>query len=173
MANAFAGEDNVVVASVDADKYRDLGTKYGVSGFPTLKFFGANEDGPEDYSGGRTEEALMEFLNQKAGTFRTQDGGLTEEAGRIEEIDVIISNTGTVDDSTVDQVQQLVNNLKGDDLKHGNLYVKALKKVIAKGDSYVEKELLRLEGMIDSASVTPAKKKMFMLRKNILQAMQK
>jgi protein disulfide-isomerase A6 len=27
----------VVIASVDADKYRDLGSRYGVTGFPTLK----------------------------------------------------------------------------------------------------------------------------------------
>ncbi|WJX33828.1 protein disulfide-isomerase [Trifolium repens] len=34
---AFKSEDEVVIANLDADKYRDLAEKYEVSGFPTLK----------------------------------------------------------------------------------------------------------------------------------------
>lgn len=34
----------VVVAKVDADKHRDLAQRFGVSGFPTLKFFASGED---------------------------------------------------------------------------------------------------------------------------------
>ena len=39
VAETFAAEGNVVVAKVDADAHRDLGSKYDVSGFPTIKFF--------------------------------------------------------------------------------------------------------------------------------------
>lgn len=38
-AESLAGEDSVVVAKVDADKFRSLGERFGVTGFPTLKFF--------------------------------------------------------------------------------------------------------------------------------------
>ena len=36
---AFDNDNNVVVAKVDADSERALGSRFGVKGFPTLKFF--------------------------------------------------------------------------------------------------------------------------------------
>ena len=39
VADAFTGESDVIIAKVDADADRDLGSRFGVSGFPTLKFF--------------------------------------------------------------------------------------------------------------------------------------
>lgn len=32
-------EPDVVIAKIDADHYRDAASKYGVTGFPTLKWF--------------------------------------------------------------------------------------------------------------------------------------
>jgi len=58
----------VKVASVDADKHRDLGSRFGVSGFPTLKYFSAGSKEGEAYNGGRTAKDIIEFLNEKAGT---------------------------------------------------------------------------------------------------------
>jgi len=58
----------VKVASVDADKYGDLGSRFGVSGFPTLKYFPAGSKDGEAYNGGRTAKDIVEFLNGKAGT---------------------------------------------------------------------------------------------------------
>ncbi|KAK2443901.1 putative protein disulfide-isomerase A6 [Trifolium repens] len=50
---AFKSEDEVVIANLDADKYRDLAEKYEVSGFPTLKFSPKGNKAGEDYGGGR------------------------------------------------------------------------------------------------------------------------
>ena len=36
---AFDNHDSVLIAKVDADSERDLGGRFGVRGFPTLKFF--------------------------------------------------------------------------------------------------------------------------------------
>ena len=44
---AFQGEDSVLIAKVDADKERDLGSRFGVQGFPTLKFFPKGSTEPE------------------------------------------------------------------------------------------------------------------------------
>jgi len=41
LAKAFDGEKSVVIAKVDADKHKSLGSRFGVQGFPTLKFFPA------------------------------------------------------------------------------------------------------------------------------------
>ena len=39
VGKAFENVDNVLIAKVDADSERDLGGRFGVKGFPTLKFF--------------------------------------------------------------------------------------------------------------------------------------
>ena len=40
--------NSVLIAKVDADSERDLGSRYGVRGFPTLKFFPKGSTEPEE-----------------------------------------------------------------------------------------------------------------------------
>ncbi|OJJ50973.1 hypothetical protein ASPZODRAFT_138097 [Penicilliopsis zonata CBS 506.65] len=63
---AFA-EDKVSIAKVDADNHRDLGKRFGVQGFPTLKWFDGKSETPEEYSGGRDLESLSAFITEKTG----------------------------------------------------------------------------------------------------------
>src|SRR6478609_4746562 len=59
LAAAFHfAEDKVTIAKVDADEHRDLGKRFGVQGFPTLKWFDGKSDKPEEYQGGRDLESL-------------------------------------------------------------------------------------------------------------------
>ncbi|RDX39395.1 disulfide isomerase [Lentinus brumalis] len=69
LADAYAhAKDKVIVAKVDADGAgRPLGQKYGVTGFPTLKWFGPEGGEPEKYDGGRDLEALANFITTKSG----------------------------------------------------------------------------------------------------------
>lgn len=39
LGEAFAKADEVVIAKVDADGQKDLGSRFGISGFPTIKYF--------------------------------------------------------------------------------------------------------------------------------------
>ncbi|PSN66322.1 disulfide isomerase [Corynespora cassiicola Philippines] len=57
--------DKVTVAKVDADNHKALGKKFGVSGFPTLKWFDGKSDKPSDYEGGRDLESLQKFITDK------------------------------------------------------------------------------------------------------------
>ncbi|KIK82603.1 hypothetical protein PAXRUDRAFT_832171 [Paxillus rubicundulus Ve08.2h10] len=68
LADAFShAKDKVVVAKVDADGAgRPLGQKYGVTGYPTLKWFDA-EGNAEAYEGGRDFDALVSFISTKSG----------------------------------------------------------------------------------------------------------
>jgi protein disulfide-isomerase A6 len=50
----------VKVGAVDADNHKSLGQQYGISGFPTIKIFGANKRSPTNYQGGRTADAIVE-----------------------------------------------------------------------------------------------------------------
>lgn len=69
LAESFAGSANKVsIANVDADDHKDLGKRFGVQGFPTLKWFdGKPGSQPEDYKGGRDLESLQKFITDKTG----------------------------------------------------------------------------------------------------------
>ncbi|KAN0120672.1 thioredoxin protein disulfide isomerase [Russula decolorans] len=68
LADAYShAKDKVVVAKVDADGAgKPLGQKYGVTGFPTLKWFDA-QGTVSDYEGGRDFDALAGFITEKSG----------------------------------------------------------------------------------------------------------
>ncbi|KAF1792039.1 Thioredoxin, conserved site [Phytophthora cactorum] len=136
----FEGEDNVLIAKVDATANSELASRYNVKGYPTLFYFSPGSDEPEDYSNGRDKASFVEFINEHAGTHRTEDGGLTAEAGRVEEIDVIISESGDITTDVQKKVQTVVDGLEGSDAKYGSLYVKAIKKIVAKGPREAERE---------------------------------
>ena len=56
-----------MIAKVDADQHRDLGSRFGVKGFPTLKWFPKGSTTPEDYSGGRGLDDFTKFISEKTG----------------------------------------------------------------------------------------------------------
>lgn len=65
-AQKLAADNSAVkLAKVDATEAKELGTRFAVQGFPTLKFF---RDGkPTEYNGGRTEPEIVSWLNKKSG----------------------------------------------------------------------------------------------------------
>ncbi|KAI0011047.1 disulfide isomerase [Xylariaceae sp. FL0662B] len=67
LAQAFATSKDVQIAKVDADAERALGQRFGVQGFPTLKWFDGKSETPTDYSGGRDLESLTKFITENTG----------------------------------------------------------------------------------------------------------
>lgn len=68
LGQAFAhASDKVHISKVDADAQRPLGKRFGVQGFPTLKWFDGKSDKPEEYKGGRDLESLTSFVTEKTG----------------------------------------------------------------------------------------------------------
>lgn len=67
VGDAF-GKLDVVIAKVDASEHKDLGNRFGVRGYPTLKWFPKGVTEPEDYNGGREADDIIKFINEKAGT---------------------------------------------------------------------------------------------------------
>lgn len=54
------------VGAVDMTTDGDAGRPYGIQGYPTIKFFGANKDKPLDYSSGeRTFDKFVNFSVEK------------------------------------------------------------------------------------------------------------
>jgi protein disulfide-isomerase A1 len=57
---------DVFLAKVDATENKELSGKYGVKGFPTLKYFTGDLESPSDYSGGRTEDTIISWISKRA-----------------------------------------------------------------------------------------------------------
>lgn len=68
LAEKFAfATDKVTIAKVDADEHKTLGRRFGVQGFPTLKWFDGKSEEPTDYNGARDLESLAAFVGEKVG----------------------------------------------------------------------------------------------------------
>ncbi|KAK7397126.1 hypothetical protein VNO78_18293 [Psophocarpus tetragonolobus] len=171
VAAAFNLDKEVVIANVDADKYKDLAEKYGVSGYPTLKFFPKNNKAGQDYDGGRELDDFVAFINEKCGTYRDGKGQLTSKAGIIASLDDLVKEFVNADDddkkAVYSRLEEEVKKLKGSSARHGDLYLKLAKKGMEKGADYAKNEIHRLDRMLEK-SISPAKADEFTLKKNIL-----
>jgi protein disulfide-isomerase A1 len=65
-ARILKGQDPpVYIAEVDATIATKAAEKYGVKGYPTIKFF-VNKS-PIDFNGGRTDKEIVNWINKKMG----------------------------------------------------------------------------------------------------------
>jgi len=170
LATAFKNEENVVIANVDAEKHSDVGGRFGVSGFPTIKFFPKYNKAGVAYDGARELGDFVKYINEKAGTVRTASGRLEETAGRVADLDAIASTflSSTTKEAEVKKAEGALKSLGGSDSKHGEIYINYMKAIIKKGNNIVEQEVQRLSKMIDGGSLTSAKVDEFSIKKNIL-----
>jgi protein disulfide-isomerase A6 len=171
LASVFKQDEGVVIANLDADKHSDLAEKYGVSGFPTLKFFPKRNKAGEDYDGGRDLDDFVKFINEKCGTSRDSKGQLTSEAGIVESLAPLVKEfLSAADDKrkeVISKMEEDVAKLSGSAAKHGKVYVTAAKKIMNKGSDYTKKETERLQRMLEK-SISPSKADEFVIKKNIL-----
>ncbi|CAL4895601.1 unnamed protein product [Urochloa decumbens] len=171
LASVFKQDDGVVIANLDADKHTDLAEKYGVSGFPTLKFFPKGNKAGEDYDGGRDLDDFVKFINEKCGTSRDSKGQLTSEAGLVESLNPLVKEfvnaAGDKRKEVLTKIEEDVAKLSGSAAKHGKIYATAAKKIMDKGSDYTKKETERLQRLLEK-SISPSKADEFIIKKNIL-----
>ena len=79
LGDSYATSKTVNIAKVDGDAHKELSTKYGVSGFPTIKWFDGKSKEPTDYSGGRDLESFQEFIEEKTGVKSKKKAELPSE----------------------------------------------------------------------------------------------
>ncbi|KNE56196.1 protein disulfide-isomerase domain [Allomyces macrogynus ATCC 38327] len=172
LAKTFATEPNVVIANVDATAHPDLGERFGVQGYPTIKYFPAGKDkAPVAYEGGRDEADFVEFLNANAGTHRAAGGTLNAAAGVLDSMAGHVRAFMNAEDRAA-ALKEIKGKMTDAKDKTTALYVKAMEKVVAKGDEYLSKESARLQKLLKDETVVQAKKDLFATRANILRTFQ-
>ncbi|ORE09204.1 disulfide isomerase [Rhizopus microsporus var. microsporus] len=173
IGTAYSNVENCVVAKIDADKERDIGTEFDISGFPTIKLFPAGESEPIPYEGARTEAAFIEFLNKHCKAHRAVGGGLQPTAGRIRDLDEkaieFIKNPAAREKIH----KEIADKVKEHASRHARYYAKVMEKILAHGEDFLHKERTRLANIAKSEDVTNAKLDDFNIRKNILASFDK
>jgi len=177
LAAAFVNEPDVTIAKLDADAHKELGSKYGVTGFPTLKWFPkSNKKEPETYNGGRDIAELVGYVNSELGTFRGISGRLMETAGLIPDLTNIagkfLNSVGVERESLQADAAAVVGRLTGVSKTYGDIFAKLLSLVNKKGKAFVDTELARLDKLL-AGSISAAKADDLTLRKNILSTFKK
>ena len=165
-----------MIAKVDAEGENSKATAQSqdVSSYPTIKFFPRGSNTPEDYSGARSEEALVSYINSKAGLHRTVGGGLDATAGTISSLDSIVRNylvsPETLSKITTEAQAAAKALVGGAGDKYAEYYVKVLNK-LSENKGYLDKESKRLQGLL-GRSEGMAREKVDDLRRrsNILKA---
>merc|ERR1712048_1505564 len=147
LGKTYKADKNCVVAKVDADSEKALGGRFGITGFPTIKFFPKDNKAGEAYNGGRSAEDFIAFLNEKCGLNRVAGGGLTDSAGRVETLDALaVKFMGAADKAAV---AEEANTATKDMDKMAQYYYKVMKKILEKGDDFVKTETERLTRMLE------------------------
>ncbi|KAF5341709.1 hypothetical protein D9611_001837 [Ephemerocybe angulata] len=173
VANWYEPEGDVVVANFNADdeKNKEIAQKYGVSGYPTLKFFAKGADKiPQEYTGGRSDIDLVKYLNEKTGSSRAVGGGLDTKAGRLAELDVLAQKFFTASKDARAEILKEASTVAakaGATAKH---YIRAMEKLVAGTEGYIEKESKRLTTILGKKTLAPAKVDELRVKANILAA---
>jgi protein disulfide-isomerase A6 len=101
--------------------------------------------------------AKHQFLNEHCGTHRTAGGLLTDQAGRVLDLDTLASNFFSADIPSRSEVlakaKEYVSSLGATDTKantSASYYIRAMERVMEKGEAWVTKEQARSVARLQS-----------------------
>jgi len=92
LASSFEGSPKVLIADVDCTAGgKPLCDKYGVKGYPTIKYFNPPDEEGEDYKGGRDLAALKKFAETELGPGCSVDAKENCSAEQLKDLEKYIS----------------------------------------------------------------------------------
>lgn len=158
----------LVVAKVNADEHPELGSRFEVQGYPTIKFCPRGKKGSKsvckDYNGDRKSDAMLEFLKGKL----EADKGFA----RVEKLDEIAKKAAKAGKEELkkiaEEIEAAAKKLSGDAKANGEIYAKLAKKAADKGSDWFATERARLDRMVASGSVAANKLSEMLAKSSIL-----
>jgi protein disulfide-isomerase A6 len=141
IAEIFDPDTNVSVASLNCERFREQCDGLGITSYPKIQV--AKSGGWSVFSGYRSLSGIIEFVNKKCGTERTDDGLLNANAGRIAEADAIVAEFLAVDEkgTVIEKMRKVVG---------AEFYVKAMERYVAKGKDQIQKDVEVMREMLDA-----------------------
>ena len=98
-------QKKVVLAKMDASKFKSIASRFQVKGFPTIKWFSKGE--PSDYTGGRTERAIVSWVKKRLGPATTHLPSPEEHDAFVASADVVV--VGYFQDGASDRRQRFLS----------------------------------------------------------------
>jgi len=157
VANDPLLKNRILIAKVNADEHSKLGERFGVRGYPTLKFFArgkpVTQDDAIDYNEARSEEAMLKFLRAQVNA----DRGF----GRIDSLNEAVESFLAASDkaAAISEIRSAAAAVESgtEEADNVSLYIKVAEKVAEKGDKYLSVERARIEKMLSGKSIAAAK----------------
>ncbi|PHH91228.1 hypothetical protein CDD83_1278 [Cordyceps sp. RAO-2017] len=173
VATDYANDAEVVIAKVDAEapNSKAVAAEQGVTSYPTIKWFAAGSKEGVLYSDARTEEGILQYINEKAGTHRVAGGDLDAVAGTVASLDALVAKFVAGDKlaEIAKDVKKEAEKLKKDaQYKYAQYYVRVFDK-LSGSDGYAAKELARLDGILSKGGLAPAKRDEIQRKTNVLR----
>ncbi|PHH73910.1 hypothetical protein CDD80_3469 [Ophiocordyceps camponoti-rufipedis] len=173
VAGVFALDEDVVIAKVncEAPDSKAVAESQGVASYPTIKWFSAGSEEGVLYEAARSEQGIIDYINEKAGTNRVPGGGLGPLAGTVASLDDMVAKFVGGDklaDVAAEVKKEAAKIKEGTQEKYAQYYVRVFEK-LATSDSYAAKELARLDGMLTKGGLAPAKRDEFQRKTNVLR----
>lgn len=161
-----------MIAKIDAEgeNSKEVAEEQGVRSYPTIKFFPAGSKEPIAYEGGRQEIDLVNYINDKAGTFRAEGGELNDKAGTVPSLDAIVTKFigGVSLAEAANEVKAGVAKLNNSvEAKAAEYYVRVFDK-LSKSEQFAAKELTRLQGILAKGGLVAGKRDEIRIKVNVL-----
>eukprot|EP01024_Parvocaulis_polyphysoides_P026521 TRINITY_DN2415_c0_g1_i1.p1 TRINITY_DN2415_c0_g1~~TRINITY_DN2415_c0_g1_i1.p1 ORF type:complete len:538 (+),score=115.82 TRINITY_DN2415_c0_g1_i1:133-1614(+) len=114
-------KDKIALAKCDATQHKDLASKFGVKGYPTLKIFRGDPEDYSDYKGPRESAGIISYMSKQFGPaskeFKTED----EVADFVGEA-LVILGVFSKSDSEAFKVYEKVSEMLRDDYDFAHVF---------------------------------------------------
>ena len=119
LGSDYADSKKVIIADVDCTAAgKPLCDKYGVRGYPTIKYFNPPDEDGEDYKGGRDLAALKKFVETELGPGCSADTKENCSAEQLKDLEKYMSMDATERET---QLTSLKDALKKAEDDHNDL----------------------------------------------------
>ncbi|OHS93310.1 putative protein disulfide-isomerase A6 [Tritrichomonas foetus] len=159
IARAYRNEGNVSICEVDSDKYKSFFFDYTIRKYPSMNLF--VEGQRKNYEGELDKSDIIDYINDFCGTQRTEEGGLSSEAGVIDEVSTI------VEDFMRKRNQKYITEMKMVD--GTEQYVEIMEDILKTGNfDSLFRERERLASILSQESASQASQDKLKIKLNII-----
>jgi protein disulfide-isomerase A6 len=173
VADDYALDDSVMIAKVDAEaeNSKALAQAQGVTSYPTIKWFPKGSTEAVAYASGRSEDAILEWVNEHAGLHRVAGGALDTAAGLVPSLDAIVARfaagSAALSEAAAETTAHVEGLAEDAQLQYAKYYVRVFDK-LAENGGYTAKEAARLDKILAKGGLAPAKRDEIQTKRNIL-----
>merc|ERR1711907_161221 len=165
------GASDMLVGVVGVQEYgdkvnEDLAARFSVKkdDFPVYKLFKSRSTTPIDYKGEVKADDITRFLKTEAGLYLALPGCLKDFDGFAQKFAAAPGERDATKAAAESAAATLTKASEKDSAKY---YILVMKKIVEKGDGFVESEIKRLT-KVSEGKITAEKKEFFKKRLNIL-----